>query len=235
MSTSKSNMQSAGRLIGLFLILALVANLVGSELLDAIVIAPDYLSATFPARSSVVMGMLLELVSAASVVGVLVLVYGVFKKISPKTALAYFCFRLLEPAITIAIILASMALLSLSKQYLAAGGGETGYFDVMGQVFQEIRNWALMIYIVIFSFGALFFYTLLLKSGAVPKLFAIWGYVGIALLLGGSLYEMFGQAADPIVYGMVAGLNEIALGLWLLIKGFSEFSSESTEPQGDTV
>jgi len=221
MTNSKTNMQTTGRLVGFFLILALLANLVGSELLDAIVTAPDYLSASFSSRSSIVMGMLLEIISAASVVIVLVLVYRALKKTSPKIALAYFCFRLLEPAITISIILASMAILSLSRQYLSVGGGEAGYFGVMGQVFLDIRNWALMIYIVIFSFGAVLFYSLLFKSRAVPRLFPIWGFAGVALLLGGSLYEMFGYAADPMIYGMVAGLNEIALGLWLLIKGFS--------------
>jgi len=221
MINSKTNIQTTGRLVGFFLILALLANLVGSELLDAIVIAPDYLNAAFSARTSIVMGMLLELISAASVVGVLVLVYQTFKNISPKIALAYFSFRLLEPAITISIILASMAILSLSGQYLSAGGAEVGYFAVMGQVFLDIRNWALMIYIVIFSIGAVLFYSLLFKSRSVPRLFPIWGFVGVALLLGGSLYEMFGFAADPMIYGMVTGLNEIALGLWLLIKGFA--------------
>jgi Domain of unknown function (DUF4386) len=232
MSAKPRENKITGRLAGAFLILALIANLVGSEMLDAVVIAPDYLKNALPNRSGIVVGMLLELLSAASVVGVLVLVYSVFKTFSPKLALAYFCFRLLEPAITLIIILASMALLELSTQYLANGAAEVSYYGVMGAIFQEVRNWALMVYIVIFSIGALFFYALLFKSRAVPLLFPIWGVVGIALLLGGSLFEMFGQEADPIIYGMVAGLNELALGVWLLAKGFAPLGGKLAASTG---
>ena len=120
--------------------------------------------------------MLMEILSAAAVVGIAVVLYPVLKFYNRTIALAYLGFRLIEPAITIVIILASLSILTLSQQYILAGAGDVADYALLGTLFQATRDWALMIYIMIFCTGAVLFYGLLYRTRLVPR-----------LLLGGGL------------------------------------------------
>ncbi|MFV2001559.1 MAG: DUF4386 domain-containing protein [Paracoccaceae bacterium] len=209
------------RIVGALILIALIGNFIGSELLDSLITATDFLINAGPQKAKIVLGMLLELASAIAVVGIPVLMYPILKQYNRNMALGYFAFRIIEPAITISILLNSLALLTLSQQFLAAGSPQAGYFDTLGTIFQTERYWALMMYIVIFSAGAVLFYTLLYKSRLVPRFISIWAFAGIALLLGGAVFDMFGGGIPVEAYGAVMGLNELFLGIWLLARGFS--------------
>jgi cyanate permease len=210
------------RIAGCLFLLALLANLVGSELLDSIVIAPDYLRETYPHKTSVIVGMLMEILSAAAVVGIAVVLYPVLKFYNRTIALAYLGFRLIEPAITIVIILASLSILTLSQQYILAGAGDVADYALLGTLFQATRDWALMIYIMIFCTGAVLFYGLLYRTRLVPRLLSVWGLVGAAILFGGAIVDMLFYDIPVEAYGAVMGLNEVFFPIWLIVKGFNQ-------------
>ncbi|HHS88980.1 MAG TPA: DUF4386 domain-containing protein [Rhodobacteraceae bacterium] len=211
----------SGRLAGILFLVALGANLVGSELLDAIVIAPDYLSQTYAQKTSVILGMLAEIASAIAVVGIGVCLYPVLREHSQTVALGYLAFRLIEPMITIIIVLSSLSILALSREFMAAGATDPGQYALLGTLFQTTRDWALMIYILIFCTGAFLFYSLLFRTRLVPRLLSVWGLVGAAILLAGALIDMLITDIPPEAYGAVMGVNEIVFPLWLTFKGFN--------------
>ncbi len=211
----------SGRMAGILFLVALGANLVGSELLDAIVIAPDYLTATHARETSVILGVLAEIASAIAVVGIGVFLYPVLREHSRVIALGYLAFRLIEPMITVIIVLASLSILALSQQYTASGATDTGQYELLGALFQSTRDWALMIYILVFCTGAFLFYGLLFRARLVPRLLSVWGLVGAAILFGGALIDMLVTDIPPEAYGAVMGVNEIVFPLWLIFKGFN--------------
>jgi Domain of unknown function (DUF4386) len=213
--------RTSARIIGALFLGALIANLIGSELLDAIVIAPDYLTQTYARKSSVILGMLFEITSAACVIGIAVYLYPILKPLNRNIALGYLGLRLVEPAITIIIVLASLSILTLSQQFLVATSPDSASFQLLGTLIQGVRDWALMIYILIFSLGAALFYGLLYRSRLVPRLLSIWGLAGATILLTGALVDMFGYDIDVELYGAVMGLNEVVFPLWLIFKGFN--------------
>ena len=210
-----------GRVAGILFLIALGANLVGSELLDSIVIAPDYLRETYARKTSVIMGMLAEIASAIAVLGIGVFLYPVLRQHSRVVALGYLGLRLIEPMITVIIVLASLSILTLSREYTAAGMPEPDQYELLGSLFQGMRDWALMIYILIFCTGAFLFYSLLLRTRLVPRFLAVWGLLGAAILFGGALVDMLIVDIAPEAYGAIMGLNEVVFPLWLIFRGFN--------------
>jgi hypothetical protein len=168
----------------------------------------------------VIIGVLLELICGAAVVGIAVMMYPILKKYNKNMALGYLGFRIIEPVITIVILISSLSLLTLSQEYVKAGAPDASYFQTLGTLFQAERYWAYLMYIIVFSLGALLFYYLLYQSKLIPRFISVWGFVGIALLLSGALFEMFGHSVGMIIYGLPMGLNELFLGVWLIAKGF---------------
>ncbi len=221
----------AGRIAGILFLTALGANLVGSELLDAIVTAPDYLAQAAARKTSVVLGMLAEMASAFAVVGIGVVLYPVLRAHSRHIALGYLALRLIEPMITILIVLSSLLILTLSLDLAAAGGGDPApWYLVLGGLLQSARDWALMIYILVFCAGAALFYGLLFRTRLVPRILSVWGLLGAAILFGGALVDMLVTDIPPEAYGAVMGLNEIVFPLWLILRGFNADAVRAPAP-----
>ena len=71
------------------------------------------------------------------------------------------------------------------------------------------------------------------KTQLLPRLLAIWGMVGYAIILGGSVLEVAGINLNTI-HAIPGGLWEVFIGVWLIVKGFnpSAFASEPASPDG---
>jgi hypothetical protein len=69
-----SNKKTA-RIVGVLFLTALVTYGIGSEFLGYILNAPDYLINLYPNKTQVIIGVLLELICAAGVVGIAVMLF----------------------------------------------------------------------------------------------------------------------------------------------------------------
>jgi hypothetical protein len=73
--------------------------------------------------------------------------------------------------------------------------------------------------------NALLLAPLLLRAGLVPRIIPIVGLIGAPLLLAGSAGILFGVIDQVSAAGFMAAVLiaawEIALGFWLLLKGFN--------------
>jgi hypothetical protein len=58
------------------------------------------------------------------------------------------------------------------------------------------------------------------QSKLIPRYLAIWGFIGVAVLFTGVLFDMFGYGIDMIFYGLPMALNELFVGIRLIAKGF---------------
>jgi hypothetical protein len=78
--------------------------------------------------------------------------------------------------------------------------------------------------------GLLLCYTFY-RAKLVPRLLAVWGLVGYAIILCGSALEVLGFDLLS-VHAIPGGLWEVFIGVWLIVKGFnpSAFASLSTNP-----
>jgi hypothetical protein len=61
---------------------------------------------------------------------------------------------------------------------------------------------------------------LFFKTRLVPRFLGVWGLVGYAVILAGSVLEVLGVNLNSI-HTIPGGLWELFTGVWLIVKGFS--------------
>jgi hypothetical protein len=75
--------------------------------------------------------------------------------------------------------------------------------------------------------GLMLCYTLY-KARLVPRLLAIWGLLGYAIIFVGMISEIMGSGLG-LASSLPGGLWEVFIGGWLIVKGFSAPAS-AAEP-----
>lgn len=77
---------------------------------------------------------------------------------------------------------------------------------------------------LIFSLSAVLLYAMLLRSRLIPGFISLWGLIAAALVLLNTVLGWFNPGLSETL-GMVTGLpmllNEVFLGIWLIVRGFS--------------
>ena len=58
------------------------------------------------------------------------------------------------------------------------------------------------------------------QSKLIPRFISIWGLLGTAVVLVNTFLDMLG--VPPGNLGIVMLLNELFLGVWLIVKGFNQ-------------
>jgi uncharacterized protein DUF4386 len=111
---------------------------------------------------------------------------------------------------------AATAFVWLAVARLAPVPGATGVIDALARV----PDAAINPYVdIVFSLGALMLSWLLLQARLVPGWLAIWGLAGAALYLAQGA-AAFGSGWGPLMVPLA--VQEIALAIWLIVKGFAE-------------
>jgi hypothetical protein len=217
-----TNIKTA-RAVGALFLIAMVTSLVGGLWLESIITAPDYLTSVSAKAIQVITGVLLELINGIAVVSIGVLMFPIFKKHGESLALGYVVARIIEGVIIIAAVISPLALITLSQEYVASGAADASQLEASGTVFLAVRTvLAGQLLGIFFGLAALVFYYLLYRSKLVPRFISVWGLIAAALVLTWNLLETFGISVS---FGMILALpiilNEIFLGIWLIIRGFS--------------
>jgi hypothetical protein len=213
-----SNKRTA-KIIGVLFLTAMVTSLFGGGFLESIIGTPDYLESTAGNASLLWVGIFLELVNAVAVIGIAVLFFRVLKNVNESIGLGYIGVRIMESVFCIASAIIPILLLSLSQEYLKTEGGDTAYFETLGTLFKTTRGHFVSLLIPLsFSLAALLLYFLLYKSKLVPRFISIWGFIAVILLLILNLVEI--DSGAGILLALPIILNEIFLGIWLIVKGF---------------
>ena len=91
-----SNWQKTARIVGALFIIAIVASILGGMLIDSIIGEPDYLTDTVSNETTVIIGVVLELINGIAVIGIAVGMFPIFRKQNESLALGYVAFRIIE-------------------------------------------------------------------------------------------------------------------------------------------
>ena len=191
---------------------------------EPILNAPDYLTLISANRAKIVFGVLLELSNAVAYVGIAALMFPILRQRFESMALGYFGFRIIEFVTQILTDLSPLKLLSLSEQFIGAGSPEATSFQTLGMLLIAERSWSFQMLSITFGVSALLFYIMLYQSKLIPRFLSIWGFVGAAMVLLNTMFDMFGISIVNLGILMLA--NELFLGVWLIAKGFNQPVSE---------
>jgi hypothetical protein len=188
-----ANFRTTARHIGALFLVALITNGVGSELAES---TTD--------RTVLLVGELLELACGVAVVGIGALTYVLFRDRSPGLAASHLGFRITEAAVNAMIVLSTLTAAALSGPARDA--------------VLEQRHQAQLIAIYVFACSGVAWYLLLQRDRVVPRFLTVCGLAGVAALVVGSLFDLFGADLDMLVYAAPMGAIELLVGVWLLIR-----------------
>ena len=164
---------------------------------------------------------LVELVTSIGIVVLAVLLYVVLHKQNKIVALVALGWWLVEAATLAVSKVGTSALIPLSLEYVKAGAPDSSYFQTLGALLYGIDRWGYDIHMVFFSLGGILWYTLFLRSRYIPWLLSVWGIVAVSLALIGTVMVWFDTEIIALV--IPNGLFEVAIGLWLVVKGIKSY------------
>ncbi len=221
MHTDKQLVKLAGVLL---LVQMITAVLSYSVILDPILYgSKDFLAEVASNSTKVRIAALLDFITTISCFGIAVLLFPVLKLHSERIALWYVGIRLSEFVTLVVSGIFLLTILSVGQNYIKAGIPESSYLETVGKQLLNARMHTQNLNLLAYCFGTSMFYYLLFKSRLVPRFISIWGMIGVIGILTEILMSIFGYSTGSLVYilGMPMGLNEVFLGIWLIVKGLN--------------
>jgi hypothetical protein len=236
-----SNKKTA-KIVGVLFILAAVTAIIGLNLYDPILNGPDYLINGSEHANQVIQGALMELILVVSVVGTATTMFPILRKYNETIALWHVCFRFLEAVIITVGVISVLSLLTLSREFVAAGASDTASFHASGTLLKAVHDWTFMLGpLFMLGINTMMYSYIFYKSKLVPRFISILGMTGATLVFICALLVMFGVIQQVSVWGGILALpvaaNEMILAVWLIIKGFNEpaFASMSVKKEREQV
>jgi hypothetical protein len=203
----------------------MAASLLGGALVESILSSERYWMVVSENETQVIAGVLLELLNGIAVIGIAVMLYPVLSRRNQNIALGYLGFRVVEAVFCSIIVISPLSLIALSQEYTSAGTALAAAFSSAGALSIAARaSVAGLLIPVFFSLGALLFYVLAYQTWLLPRPLAAWGLIGAVLILTNTLLVTFNVELSmgvQMIFVLPMILNEIFLGIWLMVKGFN--------------
>jgi hypothetical protein len=230
-----NNNRKSAIIVGVLFILATVTAIIGLILYDPILNGPDYLIKGSEHANQVILGALMELILVVSAVGTATTMFPLLRKYNETIALWHVCFRFLEAVIITIGVISVLSLLTLSREFVAAGAPDTASFQAAGTLLKAIHDWTFVLGpLFMLGINTMMYSYIFYKSKLVPRFISILGMTSSILVFIYSLLVMFGVVEQLSVWGLMAmpiAANEMILAVWLIVKGFnvSALTSDSAK------
>ena len=224
--------RTTARVVGILYVVGLVVGIGGMVLIQSILGAPAHLSAVSASSMLLAIGAVLWLMPAAGDAAHGVLMFPVLKQQhSERIAIGYLGFRIVNAVFIAVMVLFILLQIPIASEYLKAGASDASFLQALSAVFMEGQLYAYNFGMSAVGLASLLLCYVLYRARLVPRFLAIWGLVGYAIILCGSVLEVLGFNLQTI-HAIPGGLWELFIGVWLTVKGFnpSAFAPESATP-----
>ncbi len=236
--------QATARLCGFLFLIVFFAYGGGNALMDALLQSStpstgqngiqaisQYLSALQAGKIQYIVGALLMLANSVAVALLGILFFPLLSKWNSFAGISYVVGRSVEAVFTAVGIVALLAILFLSEEYANYGrysfagaeqlSSKEAYFlhlHTLSLLLQKVNYWSYQVGMMALALGSIGFCHVLRAARVVPAPLALMLLAGYVVLLVGAVLECFGIAVG-VMCAVPGGLCEIALGMWLLVKG----------------
>jgi hypothetical protein len=202
------------RVIGGLFPLGVLSYGTGFALVSSVIGAPDFL-ATMPAhQTTLITGAFLMLLNTGVDITKGVLMFPILEGHGKRTAAAYLAAMTLEVALMAMGIVSLLMLVPLSPH-----AGDGGWAVGLGSVLVQSNITAYQIAMTTLAVANIFVWSLTFRVRLLPRALSAWGVGGYIVLTAGSVAAMFGLPVS-LMASIPGGLFELALGAWLMIRGF---------------
>lgn len=154
-----------------------------------------------------------------------VFLYPLFRKDSEELAMGMVLFRgALEGAVHILAAVMWVLLAAFSKEF---AGSDSTSLQAAGNLVLEVSDKNGSIGTVLFIIGALCLYTSFYRTRLIPRWLTIWGFIGAVPYVVCGLLNLFDIGGAGLGFlQLPLFFQELAMGLWLVIKGFNRAALE---------
>jgi hypothetical protein len=222
MNTNKKTGMGIPRLLGAMFLVVIATSLLMGVLVSLSGSTSDILikiaNNLLPMRLSI----FFALVTSIGVVIMAGLLYTVLKKQNKPIALIAFGLWLTEAMALAVSTLGTLGLIPLSQQFVEAGEPGSSFYQTLGNfLYTGIDKTGMDLHMIFYCVGGLLWYYLFFKSRYIPRVISLFGVAAAAVALVGNVIAFFGY--DVPIYVSIPLLPfELAIGLWLLIKGVKD-------------
>jgi hypothetical protein len=216
----RASYRTTARIVGVLFLAGMVVYGGGNVLVQSLLAAPDHL-ATLPANSMLLAsGAMLMMMAAVFDAAHGILMLPVLKQHSERLAFGYLGYRLIDAVLLAVGILFLLLQIPLGREYLAAGAANTSYLQALSTMSIQVAQYAYEVGMIFVGIAGSILCYVFYRAKLVPRFVAVWGLVGYAIHLGGSVLEVMGFGLN-LIHTIPGGLWELFIGVWLIAKGFN--------------
>lgn len=211
-------------IVGAMYILGTIGGLLSLGFTQPARTAQDLLTYISANEIQIVLGAISVLIMGLALAMVPVAAFAVLRRHNEILALGYVVFRSgLEAVGYAAMAVSWLFLVPLSHVYQAGAPGSSN-LEALGSTLFKVSQVEFVLAIV-FSLGALMFYSVLYQSKLVPRWLSGVGFIVVVTSWAANLLPMLGLVSPglPILsyMEMPLFLQEMVLAVWLIVKGFN--------------
>jgi hypothetical protein len=218
--------KAIGRLVGgAVLVQTALAPVINFQLVRPAT-ARDFLSGGAASALQVRAGLLLALVAALLAVATALVALPVFRRASERMTFAYLAFAVVGVATAIGEGSAARELLAMSIEYNRSG--QSALLETLASVTRSSWVSAHYLNLTMSLATTLLLYAILLRSALVPRWLAAFGIFAaiISMTIGASQLVGMPLPLEPMAS---IGVANLALILWLLVRGFAPHVRRSSD------
>ena len=212
----------------------MVVGIGGNLFIQSILGTPDNLSAVAANTTLLAMGAVLWLSTVAGDAAHGILMFPVLRPHSERVAVGYLGARIIDATFIAVMALLILIQIPVGIEYLNAGSSDTSYLQALSTVLTEANLYAYEFAMITVGVAGLILCSMFYRAQLVPRPLAVWGLIGYAILLLGSVLQVLGLNLNSI-HAIPGGLWELFIGVWLIAKGFSTSSQLPSEPTISTT
>jgi Domain of unknown function (DUF4386) len=169
-------------------------------------------------------GVVMELITVAGVLILIVALYSILKDINPTLALVALSWRLVEDAVLTVITLTEFAVLVLLSGADFLRAVDAHQLQSLAYACLRVDGAGFNVGFAFLGLGSTVFSYLWFKSRYIPRAIAVLGMFASSVMAVVSLAILVfpGLSALGLTYMAPMGIYEFTLGFWLLIKGIRQ-------------
>jgi hypothetical protein len=158
-----------------------------------------------------------------SLVAMTVFLYPIFRKDSQELALGMLLFRGALEGTSYFIQTIGFLILTVFGSEYVTNGANLASLQSMGNIVYQFQDLISPVGTIVFLIGATCLYISFYRTRLIPRWLTIWGLIGVIPYLANALLHFFHIDSGMSMYFEIPlGIQELAMGTWLVIKGFNQ-------------
>jgi hypothetical protein len=206
--------------VGVIYIMGMVVGIGGNILIQSILGVPDYLATLGSNRMLLAIGAMLWLLAAAGDAAHGMLMFPVLNRHSERIAVSYAGARVMDAVFVAIMVLFILFQMPVASEYMKAGAANAAFLQSLGSIFMQAQLYAYHFGMLTVGCAGLMLNYAFYRARLLPRVLGVWGIVGYAVILCGSVLEIMGFNLN-LMHTLPGGLWELFVGVWLIVKGFN--------------